>query len=91
MNHGKCIQWNDSNVTEGTPSGSPVTQQKSQQLCRDVIETLKMQNKCRVHLSDFAEAFKSVHGRECHMYDYGVSNLLDLLETIPHVIQVNGI
>ncbi|XP_072396076.1 meiosis regulator and mRNA stability factor 1 [Diabrotica undecimpunctata] len=59
-------------------------------LCRELIDLLKTQERCQLLMSKFIPAYHHHFGRQCRVADYGYTKLLDLFESIPHVIQILG-
>ena len=66
-------------------------EKQTNQFCREVRDLLKNQPQhCLVSFSRFVPAYHSHFGRQCCVYQYGFTKLIDLLESISHVIQVMG-
>ncbi|XP_066139891.1 meiosis regulator and mRNA stability factor 1 isoform X1 [Euwallacea fornicatus] len=59
-------------------------------LCREVVDLLKNMDKCQILLTKFIPAYHHHFGRQCRVADYGYTRLLDLLESISHVVQIMG-
>ncbi|CAH1954341.1 unnamed protein product [Acanthoscelides obtectus] len=59
-------------------------------LCRELVELLKTCEKCQLLLNKFIPAYHHHFGKQCRVADYGYTKLLDLFESIPHVVQVIG-
>ncbi|XP_056643206.1 meiosis regulator and mRNA stability factor 1 [Diorhabda sublineata] len=59
-------------------------------LCRELIDLLKTQDRCQLLMSKFIPAYHHHFGRQCRVADYGYTKLLDLFESIPHIIQILG-
>jgi meiosis arrest female protein 1 len=57
-------------------------------LCRELVDLLKTTDKCQLFLSKFIPAYHHHFGRQCHVADYGYTKLIDLFESISHVVQV---
>ncbi|CAG9863540.1 unnamed protein product [Phyllotreta striolata] len=57
-------------------------------LCRELVDLLKTQEKCQLLMSKFIPAYHRHFGKQCKLADYGYAKLVDLFESIPHVIQV---
>ncbi|GAB1598641.1 meiosis regulator and mRNA stability factor 1-like, partial [Argonauta hians] len=65
----------------------------SQQLCqisREVVELLKNSPNCQIAFSKFIPEYHHHFGRQCRVSDYGYTKLVELLEAIPHVLQILG-
>lgn len=58
-------------------------------LCRELVDLLKTSDRCQLLMSKFIPAYHHHFGRQCHVADYGYTKLIDLFESIPHVIQVS--
>ncbi|XP_030758760.1 meiosis regulator and mRNA stability factor 1 isoform X2 [Sitophilus oryzae] len=59
-------------------------------LCREVVDLLKTTEKCQLLLTKFIPAYHHHFGRQCRVADYGYTKLLDLFESISHVVQIMG-
>jgi len=57
---------------------------------RELVDLLKMQPHCQLMFNRFIPAYHHHFGRQCRVADYGFTKLIDLLETLPHVVQVMG-
>ena len=57
-------------------------------LCRELVDLLKMAPQCRIPFSKFIPAYHHHFGRQCRVADYGYTRLIDLLESLSHVVQV---
>lgn len=57
---------------------------------RELLELLKDTPKCLLPFSQFIPSYHRRYGRQCRVSDYGYTKLLDLLESLPHVLQVIG-
>lgn len=57
-------------------------------LCRELVDLLKTTDRCQLLLSKFIPAYHHHFGRQCRVADYGYTKLLDLFESISHVVQV---
>lgn len=58
--------------------------------CRQLIDLLKISEKCQILLSKFIPAYHHHFGTQCRVADYGYTKLSDLLESLPHVVQIIG-
>lgn len=58
---------------------------------RELVDLLKMQPHCQLLFNRFIPAYHHHFGRQCRVADYGFTKLIDLLETLPHVVQVYNI
>ena len=60
------------------------------QFSREVKDLLKNQPHCLISFSKFVPAYHNHFGRQCCVYQYGYTKLIELLEAIPHVVQILG-
>ncbi|XP_053207497.1 meiosis regulator and mRNA stability factor 1-like [Panonychus citri] len=60
------------------------------QFSREVRDLLKSQPRCLIPFSKFVPAYHNHFGRQCCVYQYGYTKLIELLEAIPHVVQILG-
>lgn len=58
--------------------------------CREVIDLLKTTERCQMSWNRFVPAYHHHFGRQCRVAEYGYTKLQDLLEAIPHVLQLMG-
>lgn len=52
------------------------------------MDLLKSQPYCLVQFNKFIPTYHHHFGRQCRVADYGFTKLIDLLEAIPHIVQV---
>lgn len=71
-------------------SKSPVGNPQLIQFSREVIDLLKSQPCCLTPISGFIPSYHHHFAKQCRVSDYGYSKLIDLLEAIPHVLQILG-
>ncbi|XP_067318485.1 meiosis regulator and mRNA stability factor 1-like [Anolis sagrei] len=71
-------------------SKSPVGNPKLIQFSREVIDLLKNQPSYIMPVSKFIPAYHHHFAKQCHVSDYGYSKLMELLEAVPHVLQIFG-
>ncbi|KAF6201726.1 hypothetical protein GE061_004121 [Apolygus lucorum] len=57
---------------------------------REVVDLLKTHHHCQLLFNKFIPAYHHHFGRQCRVADYGFVKLIDLLESLPHIIQVIG-
>ena len=57
---------------------------------REVRGLLKHQPGCTISFCKFVPVYHSHFGKQCCVQNYGFAKLIDLLEAIPHVVQVLG-
>jgi hypothetical protein len=74
--------------SETSPSVSPSLQGQMSLLCRELVDLLKTFPHCQMVFNKFIPAYHHHFGRQCRVADYGFTKLIDLLEAIPHVVQV---
>lgn len=51
---------------------------------------MKNQPYCLMPVTKFIPAYHHHFAKQCRVSDYGYSKLLELLEAVPHVLQVGG-
>nr|XP_056722224.1 meiosis regulator and mRNA stability factor 1 [Euleptes europaea] len=71
-------------------SKSPVGNAQLVQFSREVIDLLKNQPSCILPISKFIPMYHHHFAKQCRVSDYGYSKLLELLEAVPHVLQILG-
>lgn len=71
-------------------SKSPVRNPQLIQFSREVIDLLKNQPSCILPISNFIPLYHHHFGKQCRVSDYGYSKLIELLEAVPHVLQILG-
>lgn len=69
---------------------SPVGNPQLIQFSREIIDLLKSQPSCIMPISKFIPSYHHHFAKQCRVSDYGYSKLLDLLESVPHVLQILG-
>ena len=57
---------------------------------REVVEMLKALPGCKIPFYKFIPRYHHHFGKQCRVADYGYTKLRDLLESMPHVIQIIG-
>uniref|UniRef100_A0A8D2J814 Meiosis regulator and mRNA stability factor 1 n=1 Tax=Varanus komodoensis TaxID=61221 RepID=A0A8D2J814_VARKO len=72
-------------------SKSPVGNPQLIQFSREVIDLLKNQPSCIIPVSKFIPTYHHHFAKQCRVSDYGYSKLMELLEAVPHVLQILGI
>ncbi|XP_060116907.1 meiosis regulator and mRNA stability factor 1 isoform X1 [Heteronotia binoei] len=72
-------------------SKSPVGNPQLIQFSREVIDLLKNQPSCIMPISKFIPMYHHHFAKQCRVSDYGYSKLMELLEAVPHVLQILGI
>ncbi|KAG7235234.1 hypothetical protein CRUP_010037, partial [Coryphaenoides rupestris] len=71
-------------------SKSPVGNPQLIQFSREVIDLLKSKPACLLPVSKFIPSYHHHFAKQCRVSDYGYSKLLELLEAVPHVLQILG-
>ncbi|XP_048869446.1 meiosis regulator and mRNA stability factor 1 isoform X2 [Brienomyrus brachyistius] len=69
---------------------SPVGNPQLIQFSREVVDLIKNQPHCIMPVSKFIPSYHHHFGKQCRVSDYGYSKLLELLEAVPHVLQILG-
>ncbi|CAF1093991.1 unnamed protein product, partial [Brachionus calyciflorus] len=64
------------------------TQRKLNQFNHETIELFKGVPRCVILLSKFNNEYHKKYGRQCRVADYGFTKLYELLESIPHIVQI---
>ncbi|XP_011307135.1 meiosis arrest female protein 1 isoform X2 [Fopius arisanus] len=57
---------------------------------RELVDLLKTAAHCQLPFNRFIPAYHHHFGRQCRVADYGFTKLIDLLEALPHTVQVMG-
>ncbi|KAG9477066.1 hypothetical protein GDO78_002453 [Eleutherodactylus coqui] len=71
-------------------SKSPIGNPQLIQFSREVIDLLKNQPSCIMPVSKFIPTYHHHFAKQCRVSDYGYSKLMELLEAVPHVLQILG-
>ncbi|XP_030206425.1 meiosis regulator and mRNA stability factor 1, partial [Gadus morhua] len=71
-------------------SKSPVGNPQLIQFSREVIDLLKSQPACLLPIHKFIPSYHHHFAKQCRVSDYGYPKLLELLEAVPHVLQILG-
>ncbi|KAK1162811.1 meiosis regulator and mRNA stability factor 1-like isoform X3 [Acipenser oxyrinchus oxyrinchus] len=69
---------------------SPVGNPQLIQFSREVVDLMKNQPCCIIPVSKFMATYHHHFAKQCRVSDYGYSQLLELLEAVPHVLQILG-
>uniref|UniRef100_A0A3Q2Z3R8 Meiosis regulator and mRNA stability factor 1 n=1 Tax=Hippocampus comes TaxID=109280 RepID=A0A3Q2Z3R8_HIPCM len=69
---------------------SPVGNPQLIQFSREIIDLLKSQPSCIMPISKFIPSYHHHFAKQCRVSDYGYSKLFELLEAVPHVLQILG-
>uniref|UniRef100_A0A671Q165 Meiosis regulator and mRNA stability factor 1 n=1 Tax=Sinocyclocheilus anshuiensis TaxID=1608454 RepID=A0A671Q165_9TELE len=72
-------------------SKSPVGNPQLIQFSREMVDLMKNQPSCLVPITKFIPAYHHHFAKQCRVSDYGFSKLLELLEAVPHVLQILGL
>ncbi|XP_053493259.1 meiosis regulator and mRNA stability factor 1 isoform X2 [Ictalurus furcatus] len=70
---------------------SPVGNPQLIQFSREIIDLMKNQPCCLMPITKFVPAYHHHFAKQCRVSDYGYSKLLELLEAVPHVLQILGL
>ena len=57
---------------------------------REVVDMLKAVPGCKIPFYKFIPRYHHHFGKQCRVADYGYTKLRDLLESLPHVVQIVG-
>jgi len=76
---------NENNLLDETLDES---QRKINQFTHEIVELFKNVPRCIIPLSKFNHEYHKKYGKQCRVADYGFTKLYDLLESIPHVLQI---
>ncbi|XP_075035866.1 meiosis regulator and mRNA stability factor 1 isoform X2 [Mixophyes fleayi] len=71
-------------------SKSPFGNPQLIQFSREVIDLLKNQPSCIMPVTKFIPTYHHHFAKQCRVSDYGYSKLMELLEDVPHVLQILG-
>lgn len=72
-------------------SKSPVGNPQLIQFSREMVDLMKNQPSCLMPVTKFIPAYHHHFAKQCRVSDYGYSKLLELLEAVPHVLQILGL
>ncbi|GIY40908.1 meiosis regulator and mRNA stability factor 1 [Caerostris darwini] len=88
----KKVQWLENKIldTQISQNFSPALAGQLTLFGREVMDLLKSQPQCLVAFNKFIPTYHHHFGRQCRVADYGFTKLIDLLEAIPHIVQVLG-
>ncbi|XP_076871921.1 meiosis regulator and mRNA stability factor 1 isoform X2 [Brachyhypopomus gauderio] len=70
---------------------SPVGNPQLVQFSREIVDLMKSQPSCLMPVTKFIPAYHHHFAKQCRVSDYGYSKLLELLEAVPHVLQILGL
>ncbi|XP_059835335.1 meiosis regulator and mRNA stability factor 1 isoform X2 [Hypanus sabinus] len=70
---------------------SPVGNPQLIQFSREIIDLMKNQAHCVISQHKFIPTYHHHFGKQCRVSDYGYSKLMELLEAVPHVLQILGL
>ncbi|XP_050967650.1 meiosis regulator and mRNA stability factor 1 isoform X1 [Labeo rohita] len=93
----KVIKWihNKPPLPNADPwlqrSKSPVGNPQLIQFSREMVDLMKNQPSCLMPITKFIPAYHHHFAKQCRVSDYGYSKLLELLEAVPHVLQILGL
>nr|XP_055068273.1 meiosis regulator and mRNA stability factor 1 isoform X3 [Misgurnus anguillicaudatus] len=72
-------------------SKSPVGNPQLIQFSREMVDLMKNQPCCLMPITKFIPVYHHHFAKQCRVSDYGYSKLLELLEAVPHVLQIVGL
>ncbi|XP_057194060.1 meiosis regulator and mRNA stability factor 1 isoform X1 [Triplophysa rosa] len=72
-------------------SKSPVGNPQLIQFSREMVDLMKNQPACLMPITKFIPVYHHHFAKQCRVSDYGYTKLLELLEAIPHVLQILGL
>lgn len=82
---------NDDDSHSTSNSNSKLNQSDNLSIfCREVRNLLRSKPNCMIPFSKFVPAYHNHYGRQCCVYQFGYTKLIELLESIPHVVQILG-
>ncbi|XP_032825999.2 meiosis regulator and mRNA stability factor 1 isoform X1 [Petromyzon marinus] len=70
---------------------SPVGNPQLIAFAREVVELLRTQPRCLLAFTRFIPAYHHHFGKQCRVAEYGYARLGDLLDAVPHVLQILGL
>lgn len=70
---------------------SPVGNPQLIQFSREMVDMMRSQPSCLMPVSRFIPAYHHHFAKQCRVSDYGYTKLLELLEAVPHVLQILGL
>ena len=73
---------------QGEDTAVEETARKLNQFAHEIVELLKGVSRCLMPLSKFNNEYHKKYGRQCRVADYGYTKLYDLIESVPHIIQI---
>ena len=68
---------------------TPEEIERTKLFCLEVVDLLKHNPQCRMPFNKFIPSYHHHFGRQCRVSDYGFTKLLDLFESVPHVVDVS--
>lgn len=78
-----CLDDNETNNSKSQSDSLSI-------FCREVRNLLRSKPNCMIPFSKFVPAYHNHYGRQCCVYQFGYTKLIELLEAIPHVVQIIG-
>ncbi|KAA0713502.1 Meiosis regulator and mRNA stability factor 1 [Triplophysa tibetana] len=70
---------------------SPVGNPQLIQFSREMVDLMKNQPACLMPITKFIPVYHHHFAKQCRVSDYGYTKLLELLEAVPHVLQILGL
>ena len=57
---------------------------------KELVDLVREAPGCRLHLYKLIPSYHHMFGKQCRVADYGFTKLRDLLDSLPHVVQIIG-
>ncbi|XP_069692388.1 meiosis regulator and mRNA stability factor 1 isoform X2 [Periplaneta americana] len=92
----KYVRWLKSKANGDVPNDeivkcvSPPLVSQLALFSRELVDLLKTSPHCQLLFNRFIPAYHHHFGRQCRVADYGFTKLIDLMEALPHIVQVMG-
>ncbi|KAJ9585358.1 hypothetical protein L9F63_002855, partial [Diploptera punctata] len=92
----KYLRWlkskanGDSHSDECLRCVSPSLATQLALFSRELVDLLKTAPHCQLMFNRFIPAYHHHFGRQCRVADYGFTKLIDLMDALPHIVQVMG-
>ena len=62
--------------------------ERTKQFAVEVVDLLRHSPQCRMPFNKFIPAYHHHFGKQCRVADYGFTKLIELFESIPHILKV---
>lgn len=91
MSNYSAVNDDEQQTNKNSSSGAQSAQSDNLSIfCREVRNLLRSRPNCMIPFSKFVPAYHNHYGRQCCVYQFGFTKLIELLEAIPHVVQIIG-